>query len=124
MKKDKYTIYHKGNAVSFLNESLIAKQKITMDHVEELKRLHVMKLDVYEEIGLTDDREELHDLADKLTNIELALQRTWGFPEDICYHKFWLTPKCICPVLDNEENYPMGYFWKSTECPLHGATHD
>ena len=103
-----------------LNQALLEKQGITPEGEELIQELHGRKIAVYKTIEATDDPAELEALADLITQIEFALQRAWGFPQSIAYHRFWETPKCSCPQMDNEECYGTKQFIIATNCRLHG----
>jgi len=53
--------------------------------------------------------------------LETALQRLWGFTEDISYVKFWHYPHCTCPKIDNDDLYPSGLYVFNNSCPIHGT---
>ena len=53
--------------------------------------------------------------------LETALQRLWGFSENINYVRTWTYPHCSCPKIDNEDSYPHGYYVSSGSCPIHGS---
>ena len=91
------------------------------DNLDGIKDLHRTKLIIYQSIDNTDDKDELRSFSKQLTAIEFKLQELWGFPQDIKFHKFWDTPKCRCPRIDNEDSYPFGYYGVSGDCPLHGG---
>ena len=63
---------------------------------------------------------ELKDTYNKWFENEKNLQKLWGFPEDENYIRWWWVPKCTCPKLDNDDNYPIGYYTTSMYCPLRG----
>ena len=116
---NEYTIWWDGKPVSEINRHLLKKQGV--EHNRGLIiSLHVQKLFVHSQIKVTDDKIKLKDMAATLTKIEFALQDAWSFPRDENFHRFWLTPKCLCPRMDNEDNYPHGYYTKMSDCPLHG----
>ena len=54
------------------------------------------------------------------TEIEFELQDAWGFGRDIKFHKFWDRPHCACAKMDNEDNYPSGFYYFLSGCTLHG----
>lgn len=120
MKKTKYDVFHNGEYVTTINPELVKAKKIDSDTLKLIKSLHEAKYVVYKKIEKTNDSNELKELSKQLTNIEFELQKAWGFKEDINFHRFWTTPKCTCPKMDNEDNYPHGYYITNSECPLHG----
>ena len=53
--------------------------------------------------------------------LEIALQKIWGFDYDPNYIKTWYYPYCTCAKLDNDDSYPFGYYVVNGNCPIHGA---
>ncbi len=51
---------------------------------------------------------------------ERVLQKLWNFEENDNFIKFWDFPACSCPHMDNNDNYPTGYYIKSQTCIIHG----
>ena len=43
----------------------------------------------------------------------------YGEEEDICFHRFWETPKCTCPKIDNIEIYPNENQIFNKDCIIH-----
>lgn len=119
MKTNEFTISHNGKPVSQINERLMNAKNVR-HNLEEIIELHEDKLNVYEKIKNTDDPEILKVYVNYLTATEFQLQRLWGFSEDKNYHRFWQTPKCTCPKLDNEDSYPYHQYING-DCPLHGS---
>ena len=118
MKERKAPLVEHSYGSCYLNPQLIDRQDC-WENVDDLVTKHKEKLDIYENILKEDDKEKLKEYAKKITEIEFELQRLWKFKQDRNYHRFWETPKCTCPKLDNEENYPIGYYTVSEDCPLH-----
>jgi hypothetical protein len=75
----------------------------------------------YYSTPIEDDSAILHEYARWITDIEFTLQELWNFEKNINFHKFWETPKCRCAKMDNDDNYPYGYYSISGGCPLHGG---
>lgn len=113
------TIYHNDKPVYQLNSHLVTRQKVEKN-VPAIKRAHETKLDIYDLIKQENNREKLKSHALDIQECEFELQRLWGFIEDAHYHRFWETPKCECPKLDNEDLYGHGRAIISLACPLHG----
>lgn len=108
-----------GNYNIILNKSLIDKQNC-WNNVEKIKAAHLEKANIYEEIEQSDNIDYVRKVCiKKLTKIEFKLQKLWGFEKDARFHRFWETPKCQCPVLDNSDSYPYRTIINS-DCPLHG----
>lgn len=89
-------------------------------NLEALKDAHQFKLMLYSMIEDETDVEMLKQLAEDITLVEFELQRLWGFTENRTFHRFWETPKCVCPHLDNEERIGTPYQIINTMCSLHG----
>lgn len=104
-----------------LNEGLIRKQGLNEESIDKLLVLHKRKLEIYQFIETIEDEEALRVFAKHITDLEFNLQETWGFPKNAKFHRFWETPKCTCPKMDNEDAYPTGYYVISGDCPLHGS---
>ena len=116
---NEYTIWWDGKPVSEINRHLLKKQGVEHNR-QVIIDLHVQKLYIYSQILATNSKFELKEFANTLTTIEFKLQDAWGFPRCSYFHRFWETPKCLCPRMDNEDNYPHGYYTKMSDCPLHG----
>lgn len=108
------------NVKIMLNPILLFKQGVDENKFKKLAEAHKNKHKILEKMKITDEKSTLKFLAETITQIEFSLQRLWGFPEDINYHRFWELPKCTCPKLDNEDAYPTGYYVRVQSCPLHG----
>lgn len=116
---DTLTVYYNYIPQFILNKRLLDQQN-AWDNLEDIKEAHVLKLIIYDVIRDTEDAAMLKSLAVDLTLVEFELQRLWGFTSDANFHRFWETPKCQCPVLDNEDLYPHRSII-NTHCPLHGS---
>jgi hypothetical protein len=102
-----------------LNERLMKSQG-KLHNLEAIKKVHQTKMEIHVAILNEKNPKLLKSYADDLTLCEFELQKLWGFKEDAKFHRFWLTPGCICPRMDNEENYGVGYYTVVLSCPLHG----
>lgn len=110
----------KNEPIFMLNENLMIRQNV-LHNLEDIKMVHQTKLEIYEMIRYETDHKLLKEYARDLTLCEFELQKLWGFPEDINFHRFWQTPKCECPKVDNEEAYGTKYSIRTLNCPLHGS---
>lgn len=119
-RKTKYDVYHNGEYVTTINKNLIEKLKITSSNLKLIKSLHEVKYVLHKNILNTDDSDIIKKNVEQLTDIEFQLQKAWGFKENKNYHRFWETPKCTCPKMDNDDSYPSGYYVIDSICPLHG----
>jgi len=109
-----------GKVITHLNSNLIRQQKLNEEDVARLKLLHVGQYSIREQMKLTDDKYLLKMFAEMITLIEFELQRTWKFPMDANWHRFWTLPKCQCPQMDNNDAYPTGRYVRVRSCPIHG----
>jgi len=112
-------VYYKGEPKLLLNEKLAKKQKC-IHNLNKIKNIHIVKLELFDAINEETDKVQLKEYAYLLRQCEFELQKLWKFPEDLRFHRFWLTPKCICAKIDNEDDYGTGYFSFTSTCPLHG----
>ena len=103
------------------DRSRVDKNRISNNkNLSKLKKCLLEKMKIYDEIKNTD--EDLDKYYKKLTNVEYNMQLLYGEDEDISKHKFWETPKCTCPKIDNIEIFPSKNPIFSSECPIHKKT--
>ena len=88
------------------------------ENLSKLKDCLKNKLIIYYNIINCDD--SIKKYYKKLTNIEFNMQTLYDEDEDILYHKFWETPKCTCPKINNIEIYPSKNSLIDNFCPIHG----
>lgn len=120
MEKSKYDIYYpNGELAGRINARLIESKEIDDSTLKEIIRIHEHKLIIYADIQKETELIMLPLYAKILTHYERKLQVLWGFTVDNRFHRFWNTPRCTCPKLDNEDRYPNGYYIRNLECPLH-----
>lgn len=112
-----------GKERFILNKRLMDSQNC-WENLEAIKDAHTFKLLLYSMIEEIDDSRLLKELAQDITLVEFELQRLWKFDENDKFHRFWDTPKCQCPKMDNDDAYPTGYYVTNLSCPLHGIQHD
>jgi hypothetical protein len=118
---DKLAIIYKGNNIGYLNPTLIKKNSITDNEIEELKRLHCIKAHIFEQMEKTDDPKLLKSFAKDVTETEFALQKTWRFIPDETMHEWYKVPKCQCSKMDNAERRGTKYQVINGNCPVHGS---
>lgn len=114
-KNDKYLVKYKEQR-DRVNEELSEH----IDNLEPLKNCLLEKLKIYDEIE--NSTGDLTKYYKKLTDNEFNMQLLYGLDENINYHRFWETPKCTCPKIDNVVNYPDGNYIFDNECPIHRKT--
>ena len=101
-----------------LRDRVDANRMLIDKNLDKLKTCLLEKLKIYDVILKTD--KNLHKYYKKLTDLEYSLQLLYGEKEDLSYHRFWETPKCSCPRIDNIEIYPSKKPIFDTKCPIHG----
>lgn len=117
---NKYLVTFNGKPVYYLNESLAKRQGITDKELENLIRLHEMKLFLFSRMKVVADKEYLRDAATIFKGIEFAMQRNWRFPEDEAFHEWYTVPQCSCPKMDNFERRGTGRKIVNLACIIHG----
>lgn len=105
-----------------LNSHLIKRQGLTEADVLRLKELHLERLKIEDKMRSA-PVVELKGLFQQWTQNEFLLQDVWKFPRNQNFHRFWDLPNraCTCPDLDNEDNWPTGYYVMNSDCPIHGT---
>jgi hypothetical protein len=86
-------------------------------NLDKLKNCLLEKLKIYDIIENSDI--DLHQYYKKITDIEYNMQILYGEKEDISEHRFWETPKCTCPKIDNLEIFPSDNPIFYENCPIH-----
>lgn len=109
-----------GEVLYHLNAGLILQQNVTADELKNLKKLHLEKNKVFNEMRNTDDSAKLIEYAKEVTRIEFDMQSNWHFPIDETYHEWYKVPKCKCPKMDNAERRGTQYQIRVQDCPIHG----
>lgn len=117
---NKFAVVYKGDIKFYLNSRLLAKQEVSDENIEKLKEVHVRKLEVFDKMKETDDKQQLKELAITVENIEFELQKLWGFKEDKNMHEWYMVPKCTCPKMDNYDYKGTEFKIINLDCPVHG----
>lgn len=105
------------------NPYLLVKQGISEEDEIKINDLHQIRYDLHLALHNMDVYKYNHlarEIVKLLYDIEAELQRLWKFEVNVDYYKFWNVPKCCCAKLDSDDNYPIGPYYISDECPLHG----
>ncbi len=118
---DKYAVYSEdtGELLFIISKEFVAKYKAE-DKLSKLKQVYRTKGQLYKLIEEEKDPELLRAFAEDVTECEYELQRIYGFVLNKDYHRFWETPKCLCPIQDNLDRYPSDNYVYSQQCTLHG----
>jgi hypothetical protein len=125
MIDEKYIVRDEsGEVVSIVSDTLAEQRNISDEFLERIKKLHLKRFQVKEEMTKTCDRSRLSMLANMIKNIEFELQGLWGFERDYSMHDWFDVPKCTCPKIDNRDRKGTGYQIISLDCPVHGDTND
>ena len=117
---EQLTVYYKGKPALRLNERLLESQGVSEEGLENIKALHVHRLDIEAAMRRARSSKRLKELFATWTGLQFDLQAAWGFPLDVNYHKFWRVPKCICPKLDGDDRLGTPYAVRTVGCPIHG----
>ena len=110
--QDKYLVKYKELRYR-VDKDRISNKK----NLKKLKNCLLEKLKIYDIIENSDD--DLSQYYKKLTHNEYDMQLLYGEEEDIIYHRFWETPKCTCPKIDNLEIYPSNKPFFDKNCQIH-----
>ena len=119
----KYDVVFNGKFATLLNAHLLVSQKAE-ENLELIKSLHVERLTIQaimEKTNPVKDKARLKALNAEFMDNQRALQKAWNFPQNDNFIRFWEVPHCKCPRMDNEENYPHGYYSVDMGCPVHGS---
>ena len=76
---------------------------------------------VTEIVNATEDKNELIDLANSVSDLEYQMQYVWGFNLDSKVHDWFNVPKCTCPKSDNKERKGTKYKIHNQKCLIHGS---
>lgn len=106
-----------GKVILYLNGGLIQRMHLSYEAVQKISNLHKFKYLLFKKMEQCSE-EDLPLLNEYVVACEYALQRAWGFPENGDYHRHWLTPRCTCPHMDNEEGWGYRAIY-SAACPVH-----
>jgi hypothetical protein len=105
------------------NPKLADKQGVSVLNRRIIDKLHILR-DFLVLEGRNpkhqEDKPYLRQLYDAWFSNEQLLQELWNFELNDNFIRFWEAPGCICPRMDNEDNYPHGYYVTRGDCPIHG----
>jgi hypothetical protein len=101
------------------------RDRVDINRISDDKNLEKIKSALSEKLRMFDEisksKKDVHKYYKKITDIEYTLQLLYDEDEDISYHRFWETPKCTCPKIDNVEKYPSDKPIFDYNCPIHGT---
>jgi hypothetical protein len=105
-----------------INLKLAEKQGLSTETILQIERLHTFRDSLHNSIPLlieAKNRKLTYEVGQMLFKIEEELQTLWGFPINPNYYKYWTTPCCQCPRMENEDRFPTGRYVISGSCWLH-----
>lgn len=123
MSHNKYAVVRNDKVVYYLNGNLAIANKVTDEELEQIKALHVKKLDLFDiatQAAAANNTDLLKSLAAELQQIEFDMQKAWHFPQDHTFHEWYAIPGCRCPKMDNAEARGVDRRIYSGACPIHG----
>ena len=107
-----------------LNQNLVARNNVSHQAQMRLCELYDELEALIEEGDASLSVEVNREIADKIEQLELNLQRLWGFPQDEEFHRYWLNiGSCSCPKMDNMDRLGYGRII-NLDCPVHGTSQD
>ena len=126
LKKDPNFISEGKHSLK-INEDFFKRLNPKVD-MERVRALFRQKMSLYDYIETnwdklsidTDEYTNIGKIKRQLTGIEFGLQEELAVPKDTNYHRFWNTPMCKCPSMDNEDGWGTPYHVINTDCPWHG----
>lgn len=102
------------------NPELVHRQGIDEEAVGNINHLHIIRKILHESLHNGNLKPSL-SLGKFLGDIESQLQELWKFDINPNFYKYWYVPTCRCPKMDNNDNFPHGYYITQNDCPLHGV---
>lgn len=120
MHSQKYWLYSMYKMM--LNPVMVEKQGLSRKEQLKIIVLHEEKNRLIGEMRDATDNEKIRELADRITEVEYSLQKSWGFQLDANYHRWYDLPHCSCPKVDNEERWGTsqpGIY--NADCIIHGS---
>lgn len=103
-----------------LNWELAQQKVLTNMEMQAIIDCHTRRVVIFDLMERTNDREELHDFAKELEQLEYEMQAHWHFERNQDYHTWWLlSPKCKCPKMDNRDPIYFGRRITVGDCPVH-----
>lgn len=112
-KKDIYLVKYKD-----LRDRVDEDLDLSNENLEPLKNCLLEKLKIYDKI-IKSKAKKLTKFYKKISDNEFNMQILYGVVEDENSHRFWETPKCTCPKIDNIVKFPNGNYIFDEHCPIH-----
>lgn len=117
---DSYTVYYKRKPALRLNARLIIQKNLSKDTIENIKALHVERLQIEETMSNPQiTKDQLQTQFKLWTANQYLLQAAWNFPEDSNFHPSHRLPGCLCAKLDNDERLGTEFKVITQGCPIH-----
>jgi len=102
-----------------INIELAEALDLDEDTIENIQILQDLRDEMEEDVKEETDEELIRATYVSWLQVHRHLQKLWGFPQDDNYIKFWTFPRCSCPKIDYEDNYPTGYYTTNYSCLVH-----
>lgn len=117
MSSQKNEVTYKGYTV-YIAQAFLDRYNTKFEDVELLfKRRLELECSI---LDFLENQDHLKSLKKEWTQNELEIQKAFGLEQNTKYHKFWRMIGCTCPKIDNEDNWPSGYYFINGNCPIHG----
>lgn len=108
---------HKYNGI---NQSLLRAKEIDNNTRLKIEKLQKIRCCFYDIMEVTDDKTQLRNYSNIITQINYQLQRLWGFKLDSTKHDWYNIPKCSCPKSDNNQYWGINNRIINKLCIIHG----
>ena len=115
-----YRIMYKAK----INMDLAKQQGLSKDEIDNIIVLQQKRSDIRNGI-INKVIMPTRQVGEELSEIDVQLTKLWKFdnPNGYNFYKFWKEPGCLCPEMDNEDNYgKTSYIYIIGRCPLHGKS--
>lgn len=103
-----------------INKELAKARGLSEETINKIQSIQDLQDKCLEESKELTDKYEIIWSFQTWIGLSRHLQDLWGFERNEDYIRFWEHPHCSCPCIDNEDNYPTGYYYKSNKCIIHG----
>jgi len=114
-----------GAFIEYYNEKVFTVNRVYDTPLlrDEILQIHIERHMIFARARMLNstDYEQLATCRDDLQIVEYYLQKLWGFPSSPDHHAYWYTlPHCLCPNMDNADNFGTSRRIFHSGCPYHG----